>query len=101
MKLIAQIHPRIPVIVLERHHAGRILPLVPKYLSWRRSKSFVVGEFVAFPLGKVNLSESVPTAAPIPQFGMNQVRKQFDTIYDARAGPGEVSVGVHGEDAVS
>jgi hypothetical protein len=35
MKLIAQIHPRIPVIVLERHHAGRRLPLVPKYLSWR------------------------------------------------------------------
>jgi hypothetical protein len=66
-----------------------------------RSKSFVVVESVAFPLGKVNLSESVPTAAPIPQFGMNQVRKQFDTIYDARAGPGEVSVGVHGEDAVS
>ena len=31
---------------------------------------------------------------------MNQVRKQFDTIYDARAGPGEVSVGVHGEDPI-
>jgi hypothetical protein len=35
------------------------------------------------------------------KIGMNQVRKQFDTIYDAWTGPGEVSVGVHGEDAVS
>ena len=58
-------------------------------------------QMIAFSFGKVNLSESVPTAPPIPRFGMNQVRKQFDTIYDARAGPGEVSVGVHGEDAVS
>jgi len=43
MKLVAQIHPRIPVIVLERHHAGRRLPLVPEYLSCRRSKRLVVG----------------------------------------------------------
>ena len=47
-----------------------------------------------------NLAEGVPTAAPIAQFGMNQVREQFHAIYDARAGPGEVSVGVHGENAV-
>jgi hypothetical protein len=48
----------------------------------------------------VNLSESVPTSAPIAQFGMDQVREQFHAIYDARAGPGEVSVGVHGENPV-
>jgi hypothetical protein len=36
-------------------------------------------------VGKVNLPESVPTAAPIAQFGMNQVREQFHAIYDARA----------------
>ena len=51
-------------------------------------------------LANFNLPESVPTSAPIAQFGMNKVREQFYTIYDARAGPGEVSVGVHGEDAV-
>jgi len=48
----------------------------------------------------VNLSESVPTSAPIAQFGMDQVREQFHAIYGARAGPGEVSVGVHGENPV-
>jgi hypothetical protein len=31
---------------------------------------------------------------------MNQVRKLFDTIYHTRAGPGKVSVGVHGEGTV-
>jgi hypothetical protein len=36
----------------------------------------------------LNLSESIPTSAPIAQFGMNQVREQFHTIYNARAGPG-------------
>jgi len=51
-------------------------------------------------VGNANLAESVPTAVPMAQFGMNQVCEQFYAIYDARAGPGEVSVGVHGEDAV-
>jgi hypothetical protein len=59
----------------------------------------VVG-VVAFSFGKVNLSESVPTAAPIAHVGMNQVREQFHTVYDSRAGSGEVSVGVHGEDPI-
>jgi hypothetical protein len=51
-------------------------------------------------VGKVNLAESVPTAAPIAQLGMNQVREYFHTIDDARAGPGALSVSVLGEDAV-
>ena len=55
---------------------------------------------VAFSFRKVNLLESVPTAAPIAHVGMNQVREQFHTVYDSRAGSGEVSVGVHGEDPI-
>ena len=51
-------------------------------------------------VGKVNLPESVLTAVPIAQFGMNQVREQLYAIYDPRAGPGEVGVGVYGENAV-
>ena len=81
-------------------HSNAIAEMaVPEYLSWRRSKSLVVG-VVAFSFGKVNLSESVPTAAPIAHDGMNQVREQFHTVYDSRAGSGEVSVGVHGEDPI-
>jgi hypothetical protein len=48
----------------------------------------------------VNLPESVLTAVPIAQSGMNQVREQLHAIYDPRAGPGEVGVGVYGENAV-
>ena len=51
-------------------------------------------------VGKVNVLESVLTAVPIAQFGMNEVREQLHAIYDPRAGPGEVGVGVHGENAV-
>ena len=51
----------------------------------------------------IRKSESVgkrPDCRANPIIRDESVRKLFDTIYHTRAGPGKISVGVHGEGTV-